>query len=188
MAAFMKRILLVLAAGSLRLAAAESSIELDPARTTVQFTLSDVLHTVHGTFKLKRGVVKFDPATGHAWGEIVVDVTSGNSGSGARDKRMHEEILESARYPDAVFTPDHMSGELAPQGESQMELHGNFQIHGAAHELTLHLRAQVKNGDVAASTGFVIPYVQWGMKNPSNFLLKVSKNVELTVQTAGRVQ
>jgi len=39
-----------------------------------------------------------------------------------------------------------------------------------------------------ASTGFVIPYVQWGMKNPSNFLLNVSERVELTVQATGRVQ
>jgi polyisoprenoid-binding protein YceI len=132
--------------------------------------------------------VKFDSATGAASGEIVVDVASGNSGGGARDKRMHQKILESARYPDAVFTPDHVSGELASHGESQLELHGNFQIHGASHELTLHFRTEVKNGDVTASTGFVIPYVQWGMKNPSNFLLKVSDKVELNVQATGRVQ
>ena len=184
----MKRILLALAIGGLRLAAAENRIELDPARTTVNFTLGDVLHTVHGTFKLKRGAVKFDSSTGAASGEIVVDVASGNSGGGARDRRMHREILESARYPDAVFTPDHVSGELAPHGESQLDLHGNFQIHGASHELTLHFRAEVKNGEVAASTGFVIPYVQWGMKNPSNFLLKVSDKVEMSIQAAGRLQ
>ncbi len=184
----MKHILLIVVVGSLRLAAAENNIELDPGRTTVTFTLGDVLHTVHGTFKLKRGAVKFDSATGAASGEIVVDVASGNSGNGGRDKRMHKEILESARYPDAVFTPNHVSGELAPHGESQLDLHGNFQIHGAAHELTLHFRAEVKNGEVAASTGFVIPYVQWGMKNPSNFLLKVSDKVELNVQAAGRVR
>jgi polyisoprenoid-binding protein YceI len=184
----MKRILLFFLVGSLPLAAAANSIELDPSRTSIAFTLGDVLHTVHGTFKLKRGAVRFDSATGSASGEIVIDVASGNSGSGGRDKRMHKEILESARYPDAVFTPDHVSGELAARGESQLDLHGNFQIHGAAHELTLHFRAEVKNGEVAASTGFVIPYVQWGMKNPSNFLLKVSDKVDLTVQAAGRVE
>jgi polyisoprenoid-binding protein YceI len=184
----MKRILLILVMGGLRLAAAENSVELDPARTIVSFTLGDVLHTVHGNFKLKRGAVKFDSSSGAASGEIVVDVASGNSGSGGRDKRMHKEILESARYPEAVFTPDHVTGELAAKGESQIDLHGNFQIHGAAHELTLHFRAVVQNGEVAASTGFVIPYVQWGMKNPSNFLLKVSDKVDLTIQATGRVR
>jgi polyisoprenoid-binding protein YceI len=184
----MKRVLIFLFIGGFRLAAAENGIELDPVRTTVSFTLGDVLHTVHGTFKLKRGAVKFDSATGTASGEIVVDVASGNSGSGGRDKRMHKEILESARYPDAVFTPDHVSGQLVPSGESQIDLHGNFQIHGATHELTLHFHAELKNGDVTASTVFVIPYVQWGMKNPSNFLLKVSDKVDVSVQANGRTQ
>ena len=184
----MKRILLVLAVGSLQLAAAENSIELDPARTAVNFTLGDVLHTVHGTFKLKHGAVKFDSSTGAASGEIVVDVASGNSGGGARDRRMHKEILESARYPDAVFTPDHVSGELALRGASEVDVHGAFQIHGASHEMTFHFRADVNGNSVASSTGFTIPYVQWGMKNPSNFLLRVSDKVQMNIQTAGRLQ
>jgi polyisoprenoid-binding protein YceI len=180
----------------LPLAAAETTVELDPARTTISFTLPDVLHTVHGTFKLKRGSLKFDSATGQASGEIVIDVASGDSGSGARDKRMHKEILESARYPEAVFTPDRVSGELALSGESQLDVHGAFQIHGASHEITLHFRAQMesnasggaKSSEVVASTAFVIPYVQWGMKNPSNFLLKVSDKVQMNVQAAGRME
>jgi len=71
----------------------------------------------------------------------VVDVASGVSGNGGRDKRMHKEVLERARYPDAIFTPDRVSGKLAPGGESQLDLHGSFQIHGASHEMTLHFRA-----------------------------------------------
>lgn len=182
-----RRFFLVLICG-LPLVAAEKAIELDPARTSVNFTLGDALHTVHGSFKLKRGSVKFDSSTGLASGEIVVDVASGESGSGARDKRMHKEILESSHYPEAVFTPDHVSGELAANGESQLDLHGTFQIHGASHEMTFHFRAEVKGEEVVTSTSFTIPYVQWGMKNPSNFLLKVSDKVEMSVQATGRVQ
>jgi polyisoprenoid-binding protein YceI len=182
-----RRLFLFLICG-LPLAAAENNIELDPARTTITFTLADVLHTVHGSFKLKRGSLKVDSGTGKASGEIVVDVASGDSGNGGRDKRMHKEILESARYPEAVFTADRVSGELAARGESQIDVHGMFQIHGRSHEMTLHFRADLKGGEVAATTGFVIPYVQWGMKNPSNFLLRVSDKVEVNVRAAGLVQ
>ena len=75
---------------------------------------------------------------------------------------MHKEILESARYPEAVFTPDHVSRELAQSGESQLDVHGNFQIRGVSHEITFHFRAQVKSGEVVTSTDFAIPYVRWG--------------------------
>ena len=184
----MRRRLIVFLIFGLPLAAAENSIELDPGRTTITFTLSDVLHTVHGNFKLKHGSLKFDSSTGKASGEIVVDVASGDSGNGGRDKRMHKEILESARYPEAVFTADRISGELTSPGESQLDVHGMFQIHGSSHEMTLHFRADVKSGEVATTTGFVIPYVQWGMKNPSNFLLRVSDKVEINVRATGRVQ
>jgi len=34
--------------------AQESAVDLDPAQTTIEFTLDTTLHAVHGTFKLKR--------------------------------------------------------------------------------------------------------------------------------------
>lgn len=151
------------------------SLELEPAKTEVEFTLHDVLHTVHGIFKLKKGSIHWDPDSGQASGEIVVDVTSGASGSDARDRRMHQDILESQRFPEATFMPNRVDGNT--------DVHGVFRIHGADHELTLHFHVE-RNGDqYTASTHFVIPYVQWGMKNPSNFLLKVDKTVEMDIKT-----
>ena len=163
-------------------AASLMSLDLDPAKTEVQFTLHDVLHTVHGAFKLKKGAIHWDPDSGKASGEIVVDVVSGASGSDARDSRMHKEILESQRYPEATFTPDQVNGKLAAEGQSQIDVHGLFKIHGADHELSLHIQVERLGAQYIASTHFVIPYVQWGMKNPSNFLLKVDKTVEMDIK------
>jgi polyisoprenoid-binding protein YceI len=156
-------------------AASPQSLDLDPSKTEIQFTLHDVLHTVHGTFKIKRGSIYFAPDSGKASGEIVVDVTSGASGSNARDQRMHKEILESQRYPEATFTPDHIDGK--------QNVHGVFRIHGADHELTLHFQVERTGDQYTASTHFIIPYVQWGMKDPSNFVLKVDKTVEMDIKT-----
>jgi polyisoprenoid-binding protein YceI len=158
--------------------------ELDPAKTEIRFTLHDVLHTVHGTFNLKKGAIRFDPDSGTASGEIVVDVASGASGSATRDRRMHKEILESRRYPEATFKPDHFDGKLVPDGESQIDVHGLFNIHGADHELTLHFQVRRIGNQLTASTHFTIPYVQWGMKDPSNFMLKVDKIVDIDIKTA----
>ena len=163
-------------------AQAQTVFQLDPLKTEIHFTLHDVLHTVHGTFKLKRGTIQLDSETDKASGEIVIDLTSGASGNGSRDGRMHKEILESQRYPEAVFTPDRVEGHIAPEGDSQIDVHGMFRIHGADRELALHFEIKAGSGQYTASTHFVIPYVKWGMKNPSNFLLKVDDKVEVDVR------
>lgn len=162
--------------------ASRSIYGLDPSKTEIHFTLHDPLHTVHGEFHLKAGRLILDAESGQASGEMVIDMTSGASGSGARDHRMHKEIIESGRYPEAVFTPDHVDGHIAPQGDSQIDVQGIFRIHGADHDLTLHFTVQASDGQFTASTHFIIPYVKWGMKNPSNFLLHVDDKVEIDVK------
>ena len=77
---------------------------------------------------------------------------------------------------------------LRRKAHRQLDVHGVFQIHGATHEMTLHIRAEIKDGELAASTDFEIPYVQWGIKNPSNFLLKVADKIEMHIQATARMQ
>ena len=155
----------------------------DPAQTTVQFKLSATLHTVHGSFKLTRGAIRFNPGTGKISGEVVVDAASGNSGDDKRDRNMHSDILESAKYPEIAFAPDRVDGTVAPQGASQIQVHGTFRIHGVAHEITLPVQVQMNNGQASVKTSFTIPYVQWGMKNPSTLFLHVGDKVEIEAAT-----
>jgi polyisoprenoid-binding protein YceI len=155
----------------------------DPAAATVQFKLSATLHTVHGSFKVKRGAVRYDPASGKISGEVVVDAASGSSGDDSRDRRMHKDILESAKYPEIVFTPDRADGVVAPQGVSQIQVHGMFRIHGAAHEITLPVEVRMNNGHASVKTAFNIPYVKWGMRNPSSVFLHVGGEVEIEAAT-----
>ena len=69
------------------------------------------------------------------------------------------------------------------EGPSQIDVHGVFKIHGADHELMLHFQVERAGDQYIASTHFTIPYVEWGMKDPSNFLLKVDKTVDLDIKT-----
>jgi len=161
--------------------------ELNPAQTEINFTLPDVLHTVHGTFQLKSGTVRFDPATGAASGAVIVDVTSGASGSAARDRKMHKEILESARYPEAVFTPERVEGRFSPEGAAELQVHGLFKIHGGEHEIIFQTRVETKGDQLVVNMHGVLPYVQWGMKNPSTFILRVSDKVQLDIRATGHI-
>jgi polyisoprenoid-binding protein YceI len=169
-------------------AADEVVFDLDPAKTEITFTLGDVLHTVHGTFQLKSGGIRFDAATGRASGDAVVDVASGASGSTARDRKMQKEVLESARFPEAVFTADHVEGHLAQEGSAQMQVHGFLKIHGSAHEMTFATEVETRGDQLIATLHGVIPYAKWGMKNPSTLLLRVSDKVQLDIHTTGHLR
>jgi polyisoprenoid-binding protein YceI len=180
------RLLLPLCAGVLQLTAGgllDAPLLVDPAQTKVEFTLPSLLHTVHGSFHLKRGALAFDPQSGKASGELVVDAASGESGSPARDKRMNGSILESAKYPEITFRPDRVEGKVAPEGKSEVQVHGLFAIHGVEHEILVPATVDVNGGRYTVAAAFEIPYVKWGMKNPSTLMLRVSDKVEITIQT-----
>src|SRR6266571_5472515 len=162
--------------------------ELDPAQSTVHWTLGSSIHTVHGTFALKRGSLQIDPATGKASGEIVADAASGKSGNDSRDRKMHKDVLESGRFPEIIFRPDNITGKLDAQGESTLQMHGLFRLHGSEHELTVPVKANVAGNHWAGSAKFSVPFIDWGLKNPSNWLLKVEHSVTIDLELKGRVQ
>jgi polyisoprenoid-binding protein YceI len=168
-------------------APAEIVLTLDPAHSSVHWTVDSSLHTVHGTFALKSGTVHFDPETGKAGGEIVVLATSGESGNGSRDARMHREILETAKYPEVVFRPTQVKGKVGQSAASDVKLSGVFSIHGADHDLTALVHAEFMGDGWHGTSNFDVPYVKWGIKNPSNFLLKVNPVVNVEIEMSGKV-
>jgi polyisoprenoid-binding protein YceI len=159
----------------------------DPIQSRVEFTLGDVLHTVHGSFRLKSGELHFNPSTGAVEGRIVVDADSGDSGSKGRDTRMKRDILETQKYPEITFTPQAIKGAIAPQGKSQVEADGVMLLHGQSHTMELTLPLIVSGDVVSADVSFEVPYVKWGLKNPSTLFLRVSDKVQINVHMAGRL-
>ena len=178
-------IAIFLAADHLPAAAQDFAMQFDPQRTTINFTLGDVLHTVRGTFHLKQGSLRLDAPLGKLTGDIVVDATSGESGNGMRDRKMHREVLESERYPQVVFRPDRFEGVVSPQGKSSVRVHGLFTIHGSDHELMVPAEVEVSADHWTATMHFAVPYAKWGMKNPSTLFLRVNESVDIDVTAVG---
>jgi polyisoprenoid-binding protein YceI len=164
------------------------TVHLDQAQTKINWTLGDVLHTVHGTFTLKGGMVKFDPVTGSAQGELIVEAASGDSGNKTRDGKMQKDVLESERYPEIIFHPVKVTGAFERGAPSDLAVSGTFTIHGADHPLTLKMHVVPSGSALTMTTSFEVPYVAWGMKDPSTFMLKVSKEVLIEISGTGRVE
>jgi polyisoprenoid-binding protein YceI len=164
-------------------------VNLDPAQTQVTFVLDTTLHAVHGTFQLKSGQIHFDAAAGKASGTIVVDARSANTDNNSRDKKMHQEILQSPKYAEIVFTPAQVRGSFDPQKASQVDVSGVMRIHGQDHDLTMTLAVQPGAGSrLQCDTHFTIPYVKWGMKDASTFLLHANDTVELEIHATAEIK
>src|SRR6266480_1606900 len=168
--------------------ASEIILGIDPAKSMVHWTLGSTVHTVHGSFAFKKGTLQLDTSTGRARGEIIVDATSGNSGNDSRDKKMHKEVLESARYAEVIFRPDRVEGKITPQGTFAVQVHGLFVLHGSEHELTVPVQAEFAGDHWTGRAKFNVPFIDWGLKNPSNFLLKVNHAVDIELELKGNLQ
>ena len=168
--------------------AQQTLIKLDSVKTHIAWTLGDVLHTVEGTFAMKSGTIMFNPQTGEASGQIVVDASTGNSGNGMRDSKMKKDVLEVTRYPEIVFTAKQVTGFVAGKDSQTVQVAGEFTIHGATHPLTLTLPITLNGTHVGAQTKFEVPYEKWGMKNPSTLFLKVSDTVQIDITASGELQ
>ena len=189
---FKQRLLLsalcgVLPVFAMQMFAAETTLIFDPPKTAIHWTLDTLLHTVHGTFQLRSGTVRFDPATGQASGALIVDARTGESGGESRDSRMHSSILESTKFADIVFRPDHVEGQIPTQGKGTIRVHGQFELHGQAHEMTLPMELDVDAQQIAAKSHFQVPYISWGLKNPSSFILKVNDKVDIEMVATGQI-
>jgi len=165
----------------------EAVFELDPAQTQIQFTLPGVVRAVHGTFKLKSGTIRFNPATGKADGSVLVDMTSEESDNVSLDRKIQGEVLDTRKYPEAAFIPTEIDGRLEAEGESPLQLSGIFKLHGIEHDLNLATTVTRDGDHLTATTQFQIPYVEWGMRNPGGMLMRVGNQVEINIKTVGRI-
>jgi polyisoprenoid-binding protein YceI len=178
--------LALLLALSVSAPAAERTFTIDPGASRVAFTLGTTFHEVHGTMAIAGGVIRFDAETGAASGAITVDARSAATGNRKRDRTMHAEILESERFPTIVFTVERVEGRPADSGRSDLSLTGTMSLHGADHPMVL--RGEVDGGGdrVRGDLRFAVPYVAWGLRDPSFFIVRAEKTVDVTVHAEGR--
>lgn len=174
-------VFLLLTAGSIA-ASGQETLQLDPSGSEVRFTLPDVLHTVRGIFQVTQGRVQLRRASGEMTGSIVVGAATGQSGNKTRDHRMTESELRAQAYPEVVFQPNHFTGTLAANGKSSIIVTGVFTLLGTGHAISVPMQVEAMGDRYIATGSFSVPYVAWGLKDPSTFLLRVEKEVRIDLK------
>lgn len=178
-------VLLGLMFAGLPAAATEIQVHLAPESTTIAFELKATMHTVHGTAKLEHADFTIDTDTGVASGEAVVAAASADTGNKKRDKKMHAKVLLSSEQPRIAIRAERIEGGLALAGTSEIVLVGVMEIIGADHPIRVPMTVDVKGRTATVDATFSVPYVEWGLDDPSTFILRVGKEVPVTIHAGG---
>ena len=97
-------------------------------------------------------------------------------------------ILDVERFAEVTFVPKSYQGTIAASGDSKIQVNGVFTLHGTPHDLTVPLDIHIDGATLTAKTHFQVPYVQWGLKNPSFLIWKADDDVAIfyTSGTTGK--
>jgi polyisoprenoid-binding protein YceI len=158
-----------------------------PDVSQVSFTLEGTGHETDGTFHVQNGKIDFDPTAGTISGLVDVAAGSGNTGNSSRDKKMLNDVLQAAKFNEVTFEPKSYSGKISMSGISKIAVTGIFTLHGTPHEITVPMEITIDGEGCMAKGTFAVPYVQWGLKDPSIFILKVAKEVNVTLTLKGKL-
>jgi polyisoprenoid-binding protein YceI len=153
----------------------------------VKIKLNTTHEVVNGTFHVQSGSINFDRTASHISGIVIVAAGSGKTGNDSRDKKMNREILKVDQFATVSFAPKAYTGTVAASGDSTIQVSGVFTLLGTPHDLTIPMQIQIDGSKATARAQFVVPYVQWGLKNPSFMFWKAENDVAIDLNVVGQV-
>jgi polyisoprenoid-binding protein YceI len=160
---------------------------VNPDASEVKMTLKTSHELVSGTFQVQSGSIEFDRSAPRMSGSVAVLAGSGKTGNGSRDKKMYKDILEVEQHATVSFEPKTYTGAIAPSGDSTIQVTGIFTLLGAPHEIAFPMQVHLDGASATAKAHFVVPYVQWGLKNPSFLIWKADNDVAIDLNLVGTI-
>ncbi len=167
--------------------AVAESFHVEAAKSQVRFQLGDPLHAVNGTFRVEKGDLAFTSHDRTMSGTIVVDARSGESGNGTRDRKMTDDELKAGQFSTVTFAPSRYTGMLAKSGASTIMVEGVFTLLGTPHTITVPMQVEIDGARCTVTGSFPVPYVKWGLKDPSVLILRVGKEVTIRLGLVGSI-
>jgi polyisoprenoid-binding protein YceI len=160
---------------------------VNPDGSEVKMTLKTTHEMVNGTFHVQSGTIGFELSNPKMSGAIIVAAGSGKTGNGSRDRKMNKDILKVEQYATVSFEPKTYAGSLAASGDSSLQVTGIFTLLGSTHEITVPMLVHFDGANATVKGHFVVPYVQWGLKNPSFLIWKAEDDVAIELNLVGTI-
>jgi polyisoprenoid-binding protein YceI len=167
--------------------AQQQTFVANPDASEVKMTLKTTHEVVNGAFHIQSGSIEFDPSAPKMSGSVVVLAGSGKTGNDSRDKKMNKDILAVEQHATVSFEPKSYAGVIAKSGDSTIQVTGIFTLLGTPHQITLPILVHFEGTTATAKAHFVLPYIQWGLKDPSFMFWKADKEVAIDLFLTGRL-
>jgi polyisoprenoid-binding protein YceI len=98
------------------------------------------------------------------------------------ERHVHEEYLETAKFPDAHFHGTIMQPLLiSSDGVYEVTASGELEVHGVKHARTINAQITKKDGELALNSTFTIVFTDHQIKIPTLFFTEYATEVEVTL-------
>jgi hypothetical protein len=167
--------------------AQHQTFTVNPDASDIKMKLNTTHEVVNGTFHVQSGSINFDRTASHISGIVTVAAGSGKTGNDSRDKKMNKDILKVDQFATVSFAPKTYTGTIAASGDSTIQVSGVFTLLGTDHDLTIPMQIHIDGSKATAEGRFVVPYVRWGLKNPSFLIWKAENDVAIDLTLVGNI-
>ena len=160
---------------------------VNPDSSDVKMKLNTTHEVVNGTFHVQSGSINFDRTASNISGTVTVAASSGKTGNDSRDKKMNKDILKVDQFATVSFAPKAYNGTIAASGDSTIQVSGVFTLLGTAHDLAIPMQIHIDGSKATAKGQFIVPYAQWGLRDPSFMIWKADNDVAIDLNLVGQV-
>jgi polyisoprenoid-binding protein YceI len=167
--------------------AQHQTFAVNPDGSEIKMTLNTTHEVVNGKFHIQSGSIELDRSNRKMSGSVAVLAGSGKTGNDSRDKKMNKDILKVDQYATVSFAPKTYTGTISLSGDSTIQVSGVFTLLGNPHDLTIPMQIHLDGSKATARAQFVVPYVQWGLKNPSFMFWKAENDVAIDLNLVGQI-
>src|SRR5580693_7710545 len=167
--------------------AQHQTFTVNPDASEVKMKLNTTHEVVNGRFHVHSGSINFDRAASHISGIVIIAAGSGKTGNDSRDKKMNKDILKVDQFATVSFAPKTYNGTIAASGDSTIQVSGVVTLLATPHDLTIPMQIHIDGSKATTKGQFIVPYVQWGLKNPSFMIWKADNDVAIDLNLVGQV-
>jgi len=131
------RLILVSAIALCGTARANETLRIDPARSTIAFSVRHLLGTAKGKFSKFSGTIVVDrDHVEQSSVSVTIEAASIDTGIAKRDEHLRGELFNVAKYPEITFK----SRRVKQTGANSGQIEGDLTMHGVTRAITLNVQ------------------------------------------------